>query len=51
MLEAKKILVRLPRPWKKSFNNAILIPVRMRHCGEFKGEIFSMTCIIKVNEN
>ena len=32
MLEGKKISARLPRSWKKSINNGVVIPVKMRRC-------------------
>ena len=32
MLEGKKISARLPRSWKKSMNNGVVIPVKMRRC-------------------
>ena len=31
-LEGKKITAMLPRSWKKSFNNGIIIPTKMRRC-------------------
>ena len=31
MLDGKKISAMLPRSWKKSFNNGIVIPTKMRH--------------------
>ena len=50
VIEGKKISAMLPRSWKKSFNNEIIIPVRMRRCNECKGEILCNQCNNKVNE-
>ena len=41
----------LPRSWKKSFNNGIVIPVKMRRCDEYKGDISCMTCNNQANKN
>ena len=41
----------LPRSWKKSFFDGIVVPVKMRRCDECKGEILFKTCINQVNEN
>ena len=38
MLEGKKISAMLPRSWKKSFNNEIIIPTKMRRCNECKAK-------------
>ena len=48
MLEGKKISAMLPRSWKKSFINAVVIPVKMRHCNNCNGEILCITCINEV---
>ena len=40
----------LPRSWKKSFNNGIVIPVKMRRCNECKNKILCTTCKNQVNE-
>ena len=37
--------------WKKSFNNCIIILVKMRRCDECKGEKICITCNSRVNEN
>ena len=34
----------LPKPWKSSFNNAIILFVKMRRCDERKVEIIYLTC-------
>ena len=51
MLEGKKISAMLPRSWKKSFNNGVVIPVKMRRCNECKNKILCTTCNNQVNEN
>ena len=47
----KKISVMLIRSWKRSFNNGIIIHVRMRRCDDCKCEILCMTCNNQINEN
>ena len=32
MKEGKKISAMLPRSWKKSFDNGVIIPKKMRFC-------------------
>ena len=51
MLEGKKISAMLPRSWKKSFNNGIVIPTKMRHCNACKDGILCVTCNNQINEN
>ena len=34
MLHGKKITAMLPRSWKKSFNNGVIIPTKMRQCND-----------------
>ena len=51
MLEGKKISAMLPRSWKKSFDNGVIIPVKMRRCDECTGEIICITCNNRVNED
>ena len=51
MLEGKKISAMLPRSWKKSFNNGIIIPTKMRLCNECKDGILCTTCNNQVKEN
>ena len=51
MLKSKKISAMLPKWWKKSFNNGILIPTKKRQCNECKGEILCDGCNNKVNAN
>ena len=44
MLEGKKISAMLPKSWKCSFDNGIVIPVKMKQCNECKGEILWDEC-------
>ena len=39
MLDGKKISAMLPRSWKKSFNNGIVIPAKMRQSNACKDGI------------
>ena len=51
MLDGKKITAMLPRSWKKSFNNGVIIPTKMRQCNAYKDGILCATCNIQINEN
>ena len=51
MFEGKKITAMLPRSWKKSFNNGIVIPTKMRHGNVCKDGILCTTCNNQINEN
>ena len=51
MLDGKKITAMLPRSWKKSFNNGVILPTKMRQCDECKDEILCATCNNRNNEN
>ena len=51
MLEGKQISAMLPRSWKNSFNNGIVIPTKMRHCNESKDGILCTKCNNHINEN
>ena len=50
-LEGEKKTVMLPKWWKKSFNNGIILPVRKKSCDENKFEKLCMTYINQGNEN
>ena len=47
----KKITAMLPRSWKKSFNNGVIIPTKMRQCNVCKDGILCTTCNNIINEN
>ena len=51
MLKGKKITAILPRSWKKSFENGVIIPTKMRQCNSCKDGILCSTCINQINEN
>ena len=51
MLDGKKITAILPRSWKKSFNNGVIIPTKMRQCNACKDGILSATCNDQIKEN
>ena len=49
--EGKKITAMLPISWRKSFNNGIIIPTKMRHCNGCKDGTLCVTCNNLINEN
>ena len=51
MVKGKKITSMLPRCWKKSFNNGVIIPIKMRQCNACKGGILCIMCNYQINEN
>ena len=51
MLKGKKITAMLPRSWKKSFNNGVNIPTKMRQSNACKDGILCTTCNIQINAN
>ena len=51
MSENKKISDMLPKSWKKSFNNGIVIPAKTRRCDKCRGTILCATCNNQNNEN
>ena len=51
IVESEKIKAILPRSLKKSFNNVIIIPTKMRRCNECKDGMLCTTCINPVIEN
>ena len=51
MLDGKKITAMLPRSWKISFNNGVIIPTKMRQCNACKDGILCATCNIQINKN
>ena len=44
MIEGKKISARLPKSWKKSFNNGVVKPTKMRFCNECKDKNLYTKC-------
>ena len=51
MLKGKKITAILPRSWKKSFENGVIIPKKMRRCNTWKDGILCITCNNQIIEN
>ena len=51
MLEGKRISAMLPKSWKKSPNNGVITPVKMRGCSECRSKILCITCNNQVKEN
>ena len=51
MLEGIKITAMLPRSWRKSFNNGIIIPTKMRRCDICNDKLLCEKCNNQVNEN
>ena len=51
MLEGKKISTMSSRSWKKSFDNSIVIPVKMKRCIECNDKTICTTCTNQVSEN
>ena len=51
MIKGEKISAMLPRFWKKSFDNGIIIPVKMRICNECNVNKVCHKCNIQINEN
>ena len=51
MKKGKKLSAMLPGSWKKSFDNGIIIPKKMRFCNECNNEKLCNKCNIQINEN
>ena len=51
MLEGKKISVMLSKSWKKSFNNGIVIPAKMKGYDKCSGKMLCVNCDNQINEN
>ena len=51
MKEGKKISAMLPRSWKKSFENGVIIPTKMRQCNACKDGTLCSNCNDQINEN
>ena len=39
MFNDNKLIAKVPLSWKKSFNMGVVIPHKIRNCGEFKKDI------------
>ena len=51
MIEGKKISAMLPRSWKKSFDNGVTIPAKMRFCNGCNDKKMCNICNNQINEN
>ena len=51
MIKGEKISAMLPRTWKKSFDNGIIIPAKMRFCNECNVKKVCNKCNNQINEN
>ena len=51
LLDGKKITAMLPRSWKNSFDNGVIIQTKMRHCIACRDGILCTTCNNQINEN
>ena len=51
MIDGEKISAMLPRSWKKSFDNGIIIPAKMRFCNECKNKRKACDKCNQINEN
>ena len=51
MKEVNKISAMLPRSWKKSFDNGIIIPKKKRFCNECNVKKVCNKCNNQINEN
>ena len=51
MTKGEKISAMLPRSWKKSFDNGIIIPAKMRLCNESTVKKVCNKCNNQINEN
>ena len=51
MKEGKKISAMLPKSWRKSFDNGIIIPAKMRFCNECNDKRLCDKCNKQINEN
>ena len=51
MIRGEKISAMLPRSWKKTFNNGVIIPKRKRFCNECSIGKTCDKCNYIINEN
>ena len=51
MKQGEKISAMLPRSWKKSFDNGIVKPKKMRFCKKCNDIKMCDRCNIQINEN
>ena len=51
MIEGKTMSVTLPKSWKKSSNNGIVKPAKLRRCEKGRGKILCATWNNQINGN
>ena len=51
MKEGKKISAMLPRSWRKSFNDGVIIPKKMRFCIDCNDKKLCNKSNYQINEN
>ena len=51
MINGEKISAMLPKSWKKSFDNGIIIPAKMRFCNKCNDKKLCDICNNQINEN
>ena len=51
MKEGEKISAMLPRSWKKSFDNGVIIPKKIRFCNKCNDKKLCDKCTNQINEN
>ena len=44
MIDGKKTSAVLPKSWKQSFDNGVVIPAKMRFCNECSKEKYCDSC-------
>ena len=50
MLDGDKLVAKVPLSWKKSFSQDVLIPQKMKNCGDCKKDILCDNCDKLVNQ-
>ena len=50
MADGGKLIAKLPLSWKKSFNQGVVIPHKMRDCGDCRKDIPCESCDKLVNQ-
>ena len=50
MFEGDNLVAKVPLSWKKSFSQGVVIPHKMKNCGECKKDILCVGCDKIVNQ-
>ena len=51
MVDGGNSIAKVPLSWKKSFSQGVVIPHKMKYCGECKEDILCDGCDKLVNQN